>query len=110
MRGGMAGLAAALALALTACAGGGGGALNIMEMQRRLDDRGISFGVTRIPGESAALFQIRFRTSDAGDEAGEGLVTDADFQQAAQAAAPDGCTLVRLEPAGEGAMKAVYDC
>jgi hypothetical protein len=83
----------------------GGGRLDIRAMQQRLDERGISFGVTRIPGVNSALFQVRFRISEA-DEA----TSEADFRAAAEAAAPEGCRLNRLEPAGEGAMKAVYDC
>jgi hypothetical protein len=101
----MRGLILAVALAgLTACASGGG--LNIVEMQRRLDEAGIGFGITRVPGENAALFQIRFRTSDAEDPDAPAP----DFRAAAEAAAPEGCTLASLEPAGEGAMKAVYAC
>ncbi|MBI1186977.1 MAG: hypothetical protein GC206_06530 [Alphaproteobacteria bacterium] len=95
-------LATALA-ALAACASADGG-LNIAAMQQRLDDAGIGFGITRAPGSNAALFQIRFRTSEADDAPAP------DFRAAAEAAAPDGCTLASLEPAGEGAMKATYDC
>jgi len=98
------GVLAAALLAVSSCASGSGG-LDIAGMQRRLDDAGIGFGITRVPGEEAALFQIRFRTSDAEPGAPE-----PDFRAAAEAAAPEGCTLERLEPAGDDVMKAIYDC
>jgi hypothetical protein len=97
------GIVVAALAALAACASGGG--LDIVGMQRRLDDAGIGFGVTRAQGSNTALFQVRFRTSDAEPGAPE-----PDFRAAAEAAAPEGCTLAMLEPAGEGAMKATYDC
>ncbi|MGE0829412.1 MAG: hypothetical protein AB7O04_08690 [Hyphomonadaceae bacterium] len=93
--------------ALSACASGGG-RFDIRDMQRRLDDRGIGFGITRVPGENAALFQIRFRTAEA-DDAADQPVTEADYRAAAEAAAPQGCRLNDLVPTPEG-MKAVYDC
>jgi hypothetical protein len=100
-------LAALGLMAACTTTSGGGGRLDIQAMQQRLDERGISFGVTRIPGINAALFQVRFRISEA--EADQ-PTSEADFRAAAEAAAPEGCRLNRLEPAGEGAMKAVYDC
>jgi hypothetical protein len=101
----LAALLLATACTTTTTTGSGADRFDIRAMQQRLDDRGISFGVTRIPGINAALLQVRFRISEA-----DAAPTEADFRTAAEAAAPEGCRLDRLEPAGEGAMKAVYDC
>lgn len=73
-------------------------------MQRRLDERGIGFGVTRVPGHDAYVFQVRFATSDTGAE------LNTDPQAAAQAAAPPGCTVRSVTPEGDGAYRVEYDC
>lgn len=95
---------AALAL-LGACVTSGPFA-DIAGMQRRLDDRGIGFGVTQVPGNDAFLFQVRFRTSDApGEEA------PADPMAAAQAAAPEGCSVRSVTPQEDGVSYRVeYRC
>jgi len=101
-------LAASLAL-LSACATAPARTdrFDIREMQRRLDDRGVGFGLTRVPGESAVMFQVRFRTSDTELEGGPELSP----AEAATLAAPEGCTLDRLEPVGaDGSVKAIYRC
>jgi hypothetical protein len=101
----LAALALAAVLAVAACATSPApDRFDIRDMQRRLDDRGVGFGLTQVPGENAVLFQVRFRTSEA--EADEAMSPEA----AAALAAPEGCTLNRVEPAPDGALKAVYDC
>lgn len=77
-------------------------------MQRRLDARGIGFGVSLPPGGGdGAVFTLRFRTADAGEAA---PATEEDFRAAAQAAAPEGCTVAALTPRPDGSMLATYDC
>lgn len=92
-----------LALFLTACATSDPMA-DLVGAQRRLDDRGIGFGVTRVPGHDAYVFQLRFATSDAGAE------LNTDPQAAAQAAAPEGCTVARMTEQNDGAYRVEYDC
>ena len=90
---------------VSACASGGGTSFDLANMQRRLDDRGMGFGISRVPGHDAFVLQVRFRTSDAGEEA------PADPMAAAQAAAPEGCTVGSLEPEPDGASYRVeYAC
>lgn len=72
--------------------------------QRRLDDRGIGFGVTRVPGHDAFVFQLRFATSDAGAE------LNTDINAAAQAAAPPGCTVSSIDEQSDGSYVAQYAC
>lgn len=73
--------------------------------QRRLDERGIGFGVTRVPGHDALVFQLRFSTNDAGGE------PISDPMAAAQAAAPEGCTVASVTPLDDGASYRVdYVC
>lgn len=93
---------AALAL-LAACATTD--PFDIAAAQRRLDERGLGFGVTRVPGHDAFVFQVRFSTSDADSEA------NADPMAAAQAAAPAGCTVRSVTPQEDGVSYRVeYDC
>jgi len=95
----------ALALALSACATQPArDRFDLVGIQRNLDARGIGFGVTRVPGEDALLLQVRFRTSEAG---GEAEVTP---EEAAAAAAPQGCTVAAVEPQSDGTYKARYAC
>lgn len=95
----------ALALTLAACATQPArDRFDLVGIQRGLDARGIGFGVTRVPGEDALLLQVRFRTSDA---AGEAEVTP---EQAAAAAAPEGCTVASVTPQADGTFKASYAC
>jgi hypothetical protein len=78
---------------------------DVLRAQQRLDERGIGFGVTRVPGHDAFVFQLRFATSDAGESA----ITDP--TAAAQAAAPEGCTVVSVTPQPDGASYRVdYAC
>lgn len=73
--------------------------------QRRLDERGLGFGVTRVPGHDAFVFQVRFSTSDTEGELG------ADPAEAAQAAAPEGCTVRSVALLEDGLSYRVdYDC
>ncbi len=102
--------AAAAALALAACAStpDRNAGFDLIDMQRRLDARGIGFGVGLPPGGGdGVLFTLRFRTADADDAA---PITEADFRAAAEAAAPEGCTLAALTPQADGGMLASYDC
>ena len=90
---------------LAACATGADPFDNVLRAQQRLEERGIGFGVTRVPGHDAFVFQLRFATSDAGDEA----ITDP--MLAAQAAAPVGCTVASVTPQPDGASYRVdYEC
>lgn len=78
---------------------------DVLRAQQRLDSRGIGFGVTRVPGHDAFVFQLRFSTSETGAEA----ITDP--AAAAQAAAPEGCTVRSVTPQEDGASYRVdYDC
>lgn len=78
---------------------------DIVRAQQRLDERGIGFGVTRVPGHDAFVFQLRFATSEAGEEA----ITDP--MAAAQAAAPKGCAVASVTPQSDGASYRVdYAC
>lgn len=93
----------ALALTLAACATQPArDRFDLVGIQRGFDARGI--GLTRVPGEDALLLQVRFRTSEAG---GEAEVTP---EQAAAAAAPEGCTVTAVEPQADGTFKARYAC
>lgn len=78
---------------------------DVLRAQQRLDERGIGFGVTRVPGHDAFVFQLRFATSDAGEDA------VADPMAAAQAAAPAGCAVASVTPQSDGASYRVdYAC
>lgn len=77
---------------------------DIARAQQRLDERGIGFGVTRVPGHDAFVFQLRFATSEAGDEA----ITDP--AAAAEAAAPEGCSVRGVTPQPDGAYRVDYAC
>ena len=72
--------------------------------QRRLDDRGIGFGVTRVPGHDAFVLQLRFATSDTSAE------LNTDPQAAAQAAEPPGCTVASVTPQEDGNYRVDYSC
>jgi hypothetical protein len=97
--------AIAFALLLTACASADPMA-DVYRAQQRLDERGLGFGVTRVPGYDAYVFQVRFATSEADPTAGEG-----DPMAAAQAAAPEGCSVSSLTPLEDGvSWRAEYEC
>ncbi len=99
---------AACLVALSACAAGPApersDRFDVMSMQRALDERGIGFGLARVPGEDAVLLQVRFRTSDADG------APDADPNAAAAAVAPEGCTVQSVEQQPDGAYKVAYAC
>jgi hypothetical protein len=95
--------ALAAVLTLAACATSDPFA-DLVAAQRRLDDRGIGFGVTRVPGHDAFVLQLRFATSDTGAE------LNGDPQAAAQAAAPAGCTVTSVTPQEDGSYRVDYDC
>jgi len=92
------------AIALTACASSYDPLSDLAGAQRRLDDRGIGYGVTRVPGFDAYVFQLRFSTSDTGTE------LNSDPMAAAQAAAPEGCTVRSVTQQEDGAYRADYAC
>lgn len=78
---------------------------DVAGLQRRLDDRGMGFGVTRVPGHDALLLQVRFSTSSDGEE------LNTDPLAAAQAAAPEGCEVESVEAAEDGVSYRVeYAC
>jgi hypothetical protein len=80
---------------------------DIAAFQRRLDDRGLGFGVTRVPGHDALVLQMRFSMSEAGEEAPGA----SDPVAAAEAAAPPGCTVEKVEPQPDGVSYRVdYKC
>lgn len=80
---------------------------NLAAMQRRLDDRGMGFGLARVPGHDAVVFQLRLRTSEAAGEE----EAPADPMQVAQAAAPPGCSVKSVTPAEDGlSFTADYEC
>jgi len=92
-------------LLLAACASGPGPFDDVMRAQQRLDQRGIGFGVTRAPGHDAFLLQVRFATSDAGSD------LNTDPMAAAQAAAPEGCTVTSVTAQPDGVTyRADYEC
>lgn len=91
-------------LLLASCATSADPFADLVGAQRRLDDRGIGFGVTRVPGHDAFALQIRFATNDTGSE------LNTDPQAAAEAAAPPGCTVTSVTPEGEGSYRVEYDC
>ncbi len=72
--------------------------------QQRLDNRGIGFGVTRVPGHDAFVLQLRFATSDTGSD------LNTDPQAAAQAAAPPGCSVASVAPQEDGSYRVDYAC
>jgi hypothetical protein len=96
--------AIAALLLLAGCATSSDPFADLVGAQRRLDDRGFGFGVTRVPGHDAFALQIRFATNDTGAE------LNTDPQAAAEAAAPPGCTVTRVTPQGEGNYQVEYDC
>jgi hypothetical protein len=79
---------------------------DIAGLQQRLDERGIGFGLTRVPGHDAMVFQLRLRTSEAGaEEAPDDPMT------AAIAAAPPGCSVKSItEAADKLSFTAAYAC
>ncbi len=77
---------------------------DVLRAQQRLDQRGIGFGVTRVPGHDAFVLQLRFATSETGAE------TMTDPMAAAQAAAPEGCAVDNVMPQGDGAYRVEYRC
>lgn len=77
---------------------------DVTRAQERLDRRGLSFGVTRVPDQEAFLLQLRFTGVEAG-----GL--DADPMVAALAAAPQGCRVETITAREDGASYRVdYEC
>jgi len=100
-------LAVCAVLLLAACATGGASPFDdVARAQQRLDQRGIGFGVTRVPGHDAFVLQLRFAVSDASTPE---LLSDP--MAAAEAAAPSGCAVrsVTLLPDGES-YRAEYNC
>jgi len=95
--------ALAALLTLAACATSDPFA-DLAAAQRRLDNSGIGFGVTRVPGHDAFLLQLRFATSDTGSE------LNTDPQAAALAAAPPGCTVTSVTPQEDGSYRVDYAC
>jgi len=94
-----------LALLLAGCATIDDPLSDVPAMQRRLDDRGIGFGITRVPGHDAFVFQVRFATSDTSAELNTDPLT------AAQAAAPEGCSVQSITTQDDGASYRVeYNC
>lgn len=98
-------LVIAALFALAACAAGpaAGDRFDVMRMQRTLDERGIGFGLTRVPGEDAVLLQFRVRTAEAGEP-------DPDPRAAAEAVAPEGCSVASVEEQPDGTIKVAYAC
>jgi hypothetical protein len=97
-------------LALAACASGPPtGFDNIASIPSQIDQRGVSFGIGRIPGEDALALKVHFKISATGEEEGD-PVTEADWMEAAKAAAPKGCTVKKLTPTEDGGRKAEYQC
>jgi hypothetical protein len=92
-----------LLLPLAACATSDPFA-DLVSAQRRLDDRGIGFGVTRVPGHDAFVLQLRFATSDTSAE------LNTDPQAAAQVAAPPGCMVASVTPQEDGNYRVDYSC
>jgi hypothetical protein len=97
-------LALAGALLLAACATGPDPFDDVARVQRSFDERGIGFGVTRVPGHDAFVFQVRFSASDSASE------LNTDPMAAAEAAAPEGCTVKSLTHQADGAVRADYEC
>lgn len=95
--------ALAALLALAACATTDPFA-DLAGAQRRLDERGIGFGITRVPGHDAFVLQLRFSTSDTASAA------ETDPQTAAAAAAPPGCTVASVMAQADGAYRVDYNC
>ena len=91
-------------LFLAACATGPNPFDDVARVQQRFDERGIGYGVTRVPGHDAYVFQVRFSTSDTASE----LNTDA--RAAAEAAAPEGCSVRALTYQDDGSVRADYEC
>ena len=96
--------ALAALLWLGACASGPDPFDDVARVQQRFDERGIGFGVTRVPGHDAFVFQLRFSTSDTGSE------LETDPMAAAQAAAPEGCTVRSVTSQADGSYRADYEC
>jgi hypothetical protein len=97
-------LRALFALALLSACATSDPFADLVSAQRRLDDRGIGFGVTRVPGHDAFVFQLRFSTSDTENE------LDTDINAAAQAAAPLGCTVGSVAVQPDGSYRVDYSC
>jgi hypothetical protein len=98
-------------LALAGCASSSGPAqtdFNLLTVPKELDARGISFNVGRVPGEDALTFGVKFKIASEGEEEAE--LTEAAWMEAAQKAAPAGCTVASLTPTAEGGRKATYTC
>ena len=75
-------------------------------MQQRLDDRGMSFGLTRVAGEDAMLCQIRMRTSDASASN-----ANTDPMAAAMAVAAPGCRVGSIDAQVDCvSFKVAYEC
>ncbi len=113
--------AAAIAvLALSACesdsyggggggGGGGGDAWGFGPGYVSIGDNK-RFGVRYLPDMKAAVLNFTLVGSfDADGELPEPPVAD-EWREAAEKAAPDGCTLATLEKVDEETFQAVYDC
>jgi hypothetical protein len=77
---------------------------DLVAAQRRLDERGIGFGLTRVPGHDAFVLQLRFSTSDTESE------LNTEPQAAARAAAPPGCAVASVTPQEDGSYRVDYAC
>lgn len=94
-----------IALALLAGCASSDPFADLSAAQRRLDERGLGFGVTRVPGYDAFVFQLRVSTSEAQGEAAP------DPAAAALAAAPPGCTVRGVTALPDGvSYRAEYQC
>jgi hypothetical protein len=108
-------LATASALLLAACetppSGGGGGGTNWSFGPGYVDIGGNKrFGVSYLPDMQAAMLTFTLVDSfRAGEEPPEPPVPE-EWRAAAEQAAPEGCTVDRLEQVSEEQWRAYYDC
>ena len=80
---------------------------DIAGFQQRLDRSGMGFGLTRVPGHDAMVFQIRFSGAAADDP----NAPEPDIAAAAAAAAPPGCSVAAIAPQPDGVSYRVdYAC
>jgi hypothetical protein len=80
---------------------------DIAAFQQRLDRSGMGFGLTRVPGHDAMVFQIRFSGAAADDPS----APEPDIAAAAAAAAPSGCSVAAIAPQPDGVSYRVdYTC
>ena len=82
---------------------------DVTQLPHDLDARGVSFGIGGIPGERNTIaLRVNFKISSTGEDAAP--VTEEAWLEAAQKAAPKGCTLKALTPLPDGGRKAEYKC